>query len=296
MDMIYIQTNNMIHGVDSYGLYDEKAKQINYMDRRFYYSPKNDKYFINLTTVIKDGGPVGKHLIDWYKQVGYNADTIMERAGQEGTAVHDLVDKSFKGIDVSMIDETGKYLHTVKVWQMFLKAIEFRDTHKPYIYANEVIFISNILKVGMTIDLVCEINGEMWIVDFKTSNYISKEHFIQVAVCAFAWNEFFPHKPIQRVGLLHLKADTKGPDKKGKKIQGKGWQLVEPPKHYDKYIDSFKRRYAEWEEDNPDYKPSNYYMKTHIKGYKFDNEIITGQIDSLQSALLTEESPTLFLQ
>jgi hypothetical protein len=116
----------------------------------------------------------------------------------------------------------------------------------------------------MTLDLVCKIGDENWIIDFKTSNYIHKDHFIQVAVSAYAWNEYFPEQAIHRVGLLHLKADTRGEDKKGKKLQGRGWQVVEPPKHYKEYIPAFKRRMEEWKEENPDYKPSNFALPNKI--------------------------------
>ena len=40
-----------------------------------------------------------------------------------------------------------------------------------------------------------------------------------------AWNELNPENKIQRTGILWLNAATRGEDKKGINIQGKGWQI-----------------------------------------------------------------------
>lgn len=268
----------MIKGINSIGFFDAKAKRMDIYDRRFYYSPKSDKYYINLTTVIKEGGPTSPHLITWFKQVGLNADQILKEAGDFGSAVHDLIDKNLKGEDSYWMDDTGRQLCPRDVWEAFLKFVEFRKIHKPFVYANELIMISEFFDCGMTGDMICKIGDENWIIDFKSSNYIHEDHFIQVAVTAYTWNEYFPEHPIHRVGLLHLKADTRGPDKKGKKLQGKGWQVVEPPKHYKHYIPAFKRRMEEWKEKNPVYNPRMFSLPTMIKGYASE-PIVSGVVE-----------------
>jgi hypothetical protein len=265
---------------------DKKAKRLDILDKRYYFSERLNKYFPSLTHVIKNGAPMDPHLLKWFKSNGFNADVLIKEAGDFGSKVHDMIDRNIKGENIVMANPDGTYNYSMEQWESFLKFVDFMETNKVEPIANEIILISEFLNTGQTIDMVCKINGKTWIVDFKTSNYISKDHFIQIAVNAYTWNEFFPELFIEKVGLLHLKAETRGPDKSEKKIQGKGWQIVEPPKHYKEYVPIFKRRYEEWFEENPNYKPAIYSLPTEVKGYKFEG-LITGKFD---------QKPELFLE
>ena len=49
---------------------------------------------------------------------------------------------------------------------MFLRFVEWWEEYKPTLLETEVHLFSDELKVAGTCDLVCEIDGELWVVDF----------------------------------------------------------------------------------------------------------------------------------
>ena len=71
------------------------------------------------------------------------------------------------------------------------------------------------------------------------------------------WNELNPDYKIDKTAILWLKALTRGADKKGIAIQGKGWQLKEFDRPYEDAFKLFQYTQAIWEEENPNYKPKN---------------------------------------
>lgn len=58
---------------------------------------------------------------------------------------------------------------------------------------------------GGTADLVCKVNGIKYILDWKTSNYIRTEYFIQTAAYMWIYNNFYnPADPVQGIGVIRL--------------------------------------------------------------------------------------------
>ena len=100
---------------------------------------------------------------------------------------------------------------------MFLRFVEWWETYKPTLLETEVHLFSDELKVAGTCDMVCEIDGELWIIDFKTSNHLQITYDLQTAVYGKCYEECYG-KTVDRVGVLWLKSKSRGKDKKGKKI------------------------------------------------------------------------------
>jgi len=72
-------------------------------------------------------------------------------------------------------------------------------------------------------------------------------------------------KKIDRVGILHLKAKTRGEDKKGKSIQGKGWRLLEPTKPLEYYYGIWENSKSLFYFMNPNPTPKNLIYKTKFQ-------------------------------
>ena len=245
---------------------NNNAKRIDILDERFYQSKKEkDIYYPSVTTIL-EVYPKGFGFSEWQKSVGFNADEIMRKAGQQGTNVHNMIDEYLAGKTINWID--GKY--TLLEWQMFCKFIEFMEQTTPEILTTEMTLVSDLLRYGGTVDCICKINGEVWLIDWKTSTYVHKSHELQLSAYATMWNELNPEYKIQRTGILHLQAATRGSDKAGKKIQGAGWQLVEFGRTYQDSFKVFQHTQAIWEEENPTYKPKNlcYPMEFCLKPCK----------------------------
>ena len=69
---------------------------------------------------------------------------------------------------------------------------------------------------------------------------------------------------ITRVGCMHLRSRTRGPDKRGKSIQGEGWKIDEVT-GIDKLYRLFEHAQAIWREENPNPKPKNKVYPDEIK-------------------------------
>lgn len=271
---------------------DPKNQRIQVLDERFY-SRDNENFYPSVTTVLQVY-PKGYGYEKWLKENGDDADSILKEAGEQGSKVHDGIDQIIKGEQVmwthQLVDtyqlktiesheqfirdkEDGnisKYLKEVQVyslleWQMLLRFAEFVTLFNPEFEANEMNMIVEELRLGGTLDIVCMINGERWLIDTKTSNYIHKSHEMQLSAYKKMWDMLNPSMPIDRIGILWLKAQTRGADSKGKAIQGQGWQLKPIGVDADHGWKLFQHTRAIWDEENPNYKPKNLIYPDRIK-------------------------------
>ncbi len=241
---------------------DETAKQITILDSR-YYQRKPGVFYPSVTYVLSYF-PKDKFFESWIKDVGYNSEIIMRRAGDEGTQVHNAAEAYLKGEEIVWIDEFGNAKYSLDVWKMILKFVDFWDTHKPKLIESEVHLFSDDLQIAGTGDLIVEIGDELWLIDIKTSNSLHETYDLQLACYRKAWSELYD-RPIDRTGILWLKANTRGSDKSGKKIQGAGWQLKETETPYETSLETFRHLYEIFKAKNPELKPYSELLPTSVK-------------------------------
>jgi hypothetical protein len=233
--------------------YDKDAKQIHYLDERFY---TNDdvNYYPSVTTIL-NVYPKGVFFEKWLKDVGYNADKIVDEAANQGTRVHDLIESYCNGIEVNWANKDGEAVYTLKEWTMFLHYVEFYEKYSPELECVEGKFVSPKLGFGGTIDQVFIIDGVRYMADNKSSNSLHKSNELQLASYAMMWNEKFPDKKIDKTAIMWVNAKTRG-ESKGK-IQGKGWQLKVFDRPYAESYKLFEHTHEIWKEENPNYYPKN---------------------------------------
>lgn len=241
---------------------DSTARQITLQDSRFY-QRREGVFYPSVTTVLSYY-PKDKFFETWLKEVGSNADAIMRKAGEEGTQVHTAIEAYLKGEEVYWLNEWGSTKYSLKVWQMILKFVEFWETHKPTLIESEVHIFSDELEIAGTLDLVVEIEGELWLLDIKTSNFLHDSYDLQLACYEQGWNECF-ERPIERRGILWLKAMTRGESKKEGKMQGKGWEIKEPAESFEENKRIFKHLYEIYKIKRPEVKPVTEILPTSIK-------------------------------
>jgi hypothetical protein len=237
----------------------EDATQITLPDSRYY--RRNGKYYPSVTYVL-GYYPKGKFFENWLKQVGFSADYIVKKAAEEGTQVHELAEEYLNGAELNFLDERGRPQYNPDVWQMFLRFVEFWETFKPTLIETEVHIFSDELKVAGTCDLIVEINGELWLLDLKTSNQIQTVYELQTAVYGQCYEECFGKK-IDRYGILWLKSSKRGPKKD--KMQGKGWEVVESSRTFKENIDIFKTVKRLFDLENPTHSPVFTEFRTTAK-------------------------------
>lgn len=241
---------------------DPTSRQITILDSR-YYQRSEDLFYPSVTYVLSYF-PKDRFFESWIKDVGHNSDIIMRRAGDEGTQVHNAIEDYLKGEEIVWIDDNGNTKYNLEVWKMILKFADFWETHKPELIESEVHLFSDELKIAGTGDLIVKIADELWLLDIKTSNSLHDTYDLQLACYRKAWSELFD-TPVQRTGILWLKAATRSADKTGKKIQGKGWQLKETDSDYEENLQTFKHLYEIFKFKNPDLKPYSELLPTSIK-------------------------------
>jgi hypothetical protein len=233
-------------------------KQITLPDGRYY--QRNGEYYPSVTYVLSYY-PKGKFFEDWLKKVGYSADYIVKKASEEGTQVHEMIEAYLNGEELNFL-EHGRPMYNPGVWQMFLRFVEWWEEYNPTLIEAEVHLFSDELKVAGTCDLVCEINGELWVIDFKTSNHLQTTYDLQTAMYAQCFEECFGKK-VDRTGILWLKSSKRGP-KKGK-MQGKGWEIYESSRTIEENLDIYRAVRTLFDLENPNHKPAFTEFRTTAK-------------------------------
>ena len=227
----------------------DDATQITLPDSRYY--RRNGNYYPSVTYVL-GYYPKGKFFENWLKQVGFSADYIVKKAAEEGTQTHELCEAYLNGEELNFLDSNGRPQYNPDVWQMFLRFVEFWEAFKPTLIETEVHLFSDELKVAGTCDLIVEINGELWLLDLKTSNQLQTTYELQTAVYGQCYEECFGKK-IDRYGILWLKS-SKRKASTGK-MQGKGWEVVESSRTFEENIDIFKTVKRLFDLENPTHSP-----------------------------------------
>ena len=225
----------------------KEIEQISFLDDRFYLI--GEEYFPSVTTIL-GVYPKGQAFNQWLKDVGNSAKIIVERAAESGSKVHNAIEKILSGIELTWDEK----IYNEMEWAGICKFMEFYDRFNPDIKAIETTVYSQNHQFAGTMDLLCKIENERWLIDYKFSNAVHPSHFLQLAAYRMAIEE--KNYNIDRMGILWLKAHTKT-EGTGKAIQGKGWQLIEPKKDYEHLKNIFLSTYKIWMEENPNAKPKN---------------------------------------
>ncbi len=253
-----IITDNTINRIVNY---NGDEKQITFLDQRFY--SRNNKFYPSVTFILSYI-PKNKIFIDWIKEKGEESEIIVKQASEKGKQVHSTIERLLKGEEINWINKNGDANFSLEVWQMLLKFKEFWQIHQPKLIETETHIFSDTHEYAGTIDLVLEMFGDIWIIDIKTSNQIPPVYHYQTAAYATAWNECYD-KSATRRGILWLKANTRKVDKTGKKVQGRGWQLIESDRSMEEDFKSFKLFHDVFRHECETDKPYSEIYPTSIK-------------------------------
>jgi hypothetical protein len=258
-----IEKGNSIHSKSIKRLLevDLKNNQVNFLDNRFYKYGTN--YYPSVTSVLQYF-PKGKFFENWLKDVGHNAEFIAKKSADEGTQTHSLIEKYLTGEELNWLDEKGNALYSLHVWQMLLKFVDFWQTEKPELIESEIHLFSHTHKIAGTCDLVVKLRGELWILDIKTSNSLHTSYDLQLAAYTTCWNENSKLK-ISKTGVIWLKSSKRGEDKKGEKIQGKGWEIYVSPRPLEENWNLFTKIYDIYKLENTNHEPSFNKFPTTVK-------------------------------
>ena len=113
---------------------------------------------------------------DWRQRVGNEeADKVTKAATDRGTKFHKVVEVYLQNGDYESLPEYQVPL----VQRMFKEAKKHIDNRINNIYQQETSMYSNKLCLAGSVDLICEMDGELAVVDFKTSKAEKPIEWIQ---------------------------------------------------------------------------------------------------------------------
>jgi len=237
----------------------DDSKQITLPDSRYY--RRNGKYYPSVTYVL-NYYPKGKHFEDWLKNMGRSADYIVKKASEDGTKVHNLVEQYLNGEEIKFLDKFDTPKYDPEIWKMFLHFVEFWELYNPKLIETEVHLFSDDLKVAGTCDLICEIEGKLWLLDVKTSNMMHTTYELQTSVYGQCYKECY-QKEIDNYGILWLKSTKRRLNKE--KMSGKGWEVITPTRTQEENLEIFRMVRRLFDIENPQDAPVFTEFKTTVK-------------------------------
>tara|TARA_A100001234_G_scaffold136164_1_gene119585 strand:- start:286 stop:963 length:678 start_codon:yes stop_codon:yes gene_type:complete len=127
-----------------------------------YYSVPDDGDLLKLVSITSITSHKNRQIfIDWRKKVGdAKADKITKQSTSRGTDMHTLTECYLKNIDLPKVQPLSDYLF--KIAKPELNKIN-------NIHALEKSLYSKVLGIAGTVDCIAEFDGELAIIDFKTS-------------------------------------------------------------------------------------------------------------------------------
>lgn len=167
--------------------------QVTTVDERWYAEPSENpktklpEYrYVPSVTWICSYYPKGKGFWKWLADKGWDeSERIKAEAGDKGSKVHKAIETLLSGetIEISsgfVNPSTGELEElTVEEYEAVLSFEEWYKATNPKILKTEISLFGK--EYAGTIDLVAEINGEIWIIDLKTSQYVWASYELQVS-------------------------------------------------------------------------------------------------------------------
>ena len=153
---------------------------------RKYFTPEGNAY-PSATTVLSILNK--EAILAWRKRVGETeANKISSQASKRGTAVHKLCEDYIDNVP----DYTAKHMPANIMTFNTLKPL--LDEKINNVWFQEAFLYSDILKCAGQVDCIAEWDGELSIIDFKTSKRVKKEkdilnYFMQMSFYAAAFYE-----------------------------------------------------------------------------------------------------------
>ena len=150
-----------------------EVEPINEDGVRFYPIPGADKYYPSVTSITSFKNAA--FFAGWRKQIGEDeANRITARATQRGTAFHSITEDYLTGkLDLDSYMENNPL--SVRMFQSAKPTLNRINN----INCLETFLYSHYLGLAGRVDCIAEFDGELAVIDFKTSTKIKQEEYIE---------------------------------------------------------------------------------------------------------------------
>jgi len=173
--------------------------QITTLTERWYARQTTDKAglpvyeYVPSVTWIADYYPKGIGFYKWLANQGWDeAEALKQAAADKGSKVHQAI---LKLIDGETIKISDKFINnsteqeeelTLEEWECLMSFADWYKKAKPQIINREFVVWSDEYKYAGTIDLLCTIGEDTYIIDFKTGQHIWPSYEIQLSAYKYA--------------------------------------------------------------------------------------------------------------
>jgi hypothetical protein len=154
-----------------------------------------------LERMVRSGGP--QAAVDWLKRI---PDYARDASADLGTAVHAAAEAIARGESAPVAEEVQPFVTAYRR--------DFLETFQPRFIAVEAMVCSPRYEYGGTADAFAEIDGEVWLLDYKTGAGVYPDTALQLAGLARAQFIGYPGDPTQypvpfatRFGVLHVRPE-----------------------------------------------------------------------------------------
>ena len=176
-----------------------KAKNVD--GKRFYEHITTGEKYPSITSVLSIRQKEG--LIKWRQSVGEEvANHVMITSANRGTAVHNMVEDHLNNIDINNVEKYKKQFLPRMMFQVLKPVLNNINN----ISLQEAQMFSSNYTVAGRCDCIAEYEGELSVIDFKTSKGEKEEdwienYFLQGAAYAEMYEEHFG-TPINQIVIL----------------------------------------------------------------------------------------------
>tara|TARA_Y100000593_G_C4318246_1_gene342165 strand:- start:596 stop:1357 length:762 start_codon:yes stop_codon:yes gene_type:complete len=170
-------------------------------------------YDVPSVTTVLQGFKCPHWLMEFMvKQAGGDPRLLYDKKGEAlrvGSLVHESIDKILNGESITLDND-----HEAQ--KALISFMCFWKKYNPKPFAQEQLLASeemrdDSLRYGFagTVDLVAEIDGDLWLCDYKTSQQLDPEMGLQLSAYKMLWDSTHDRK-IDRLGIVWCKKTFRG--------------------------------------------------------------------------------------
>lgn len=149
-----------------------------------------------------------------------NYRSMSARAAEAGTVGHRLVEIWIHAGKAERLNLAKKSPHIIaseqnvdldiatKARSSFQAFLKWEKLHKLKVRQTEAALVSSSIRYGGCIDCIAVLDGELVILDWKTSKAVYSDHLCQLAAYGLLWNENNPDNRITSYHLLRFDKET----------------------------------------------------------------------------------------
>jgi hypothetical protein len=162
-------------------------------------------YVPSVTWILDVGYPKGIGFYKWLANKGWDeAEALKAAAADKGSKIHSAIDFLLDGRTIKIDsrfknNETGLDEElTAQEYEAVMAFAAWFEKTKPIVLAREITVFAHDDSYAGTVDLVCKINNEEWVIDYKTGQNIWPSYELQVSAYKHALGGEF------RLGILQI--------------------------------------------------------------------------------------------